>query len=189
MYLPRHYEETRLDVLHALVKAHPLGALVRMGASGLDAHVARANPLWREAGTQAMVLFQGPSAYITPGLYEEKSFSGKVVPTWNYAVVHAHGTLHAIDDRDWLLALLERLTRRHEHARATPWSIGDAPADYIEKMSKAVVGIEISIERLEGKWKASQNRSEPEQERMAAGLASEPGGKAFAQLMRERLGG
>lgn len=208
MYVPRHYEETRVDVMHALVKAHPLGALVRAGENGLDAdhipfeivapsaaapfgvlraHVARANPLWREAGNHVMVLFQGPSAYITPELYEEKAINGKVVPTWNYAVVHAHGSLRVIDERDWVLAMVERLTNRHEQARAHPWAVSDAPADYIEAMLKAVVGIEIPIERLEGKWKVSQNRSEQHQARMAAGLAVEPGGTALAQLMRERL--
>jgi transcriptional regulator len=208
MYAPRHYEETRVEVMHALVKAHPLGALVRLGANGLDAdhipfeiappsadapfgvlraHVARANPLWREAGNQVMVLFQGPSAYITPELYEEKAINGKVVPTWNYAVVHAHGPLRVIDERDWVRAMVERLTSRHEQARATSWAVSDAPADYIDAMLKAIVGIEIPIERLEGKWKVSQNRSEREQARMAAGLALEPGGAALAQLMRERL--
>jgi transcriptional regulator len=210
MYAHRHYEETRVEVMHALVKAHPLGALVRLGANGLDAdhipfeiapptedapfgvlrgHVARANPLWRDAGEQVMVLFQGPSAYITPELYEEKSVNGKVVPTWNYAVVHAHGPLRVIDERDWVRAMVERLTNRHEQARANPWAVSDAPADYIDAMLKAIVGIEIPLERLEGKWKVSQNRSEQHQARMAAGLAVEPGGAALAQLMRERLEG
>jgi transcriptional regulator len=151
--------------------------------------VARANPLWREAGNQVMVLFQGPSAYITPELYEEKSVNGKVVPTWNYAVVHAHGPLRVIDERDWVRAMVERLTNRHEQARANPWAVSDAPADYIDAMLKAIVGIEIPLERLEGKWKVSQNRSEQHQARMAAGLAVEPGGAALAQLMRERLEG
>jgi transcriptional regulator len=208
MYVPSHYKETRVEVMHALVKSHPLGALVRLGANGLDAdhipfeiappsagapfgvlraHVARANPLWREAGNQVMVLFQGPSAYITPELYEEKAVNGKVVPTWNYAVVHAHGPLRVIDECDWVRAMVERLTSRHEQARADPWAVSDAPPDYIDAMLKAIVGIEIPIDRLEGKWKVSQNRSEQHQARMAAGLAQEPGGAALAQLMRERL--
>jgi transcriptional regulator len=208
MYVPSHYKETRVEVMHALVKSHPLGALVRLGANGLDAdhipfeivppsagapfgvlraHVARANPLWREAGNQVMVLFQGPSAYITPELYEEKAVNGKVVPTWNYAVVHAHGPLRVIDERDWVRAMVERLTSRHEQARANPWAVSEAPPDYIDAMLKAIVGIEIPIDRLEGKWKVSQNRSEQHQARMAAGLAVEPGGAALAQLMRERL--
>jgi transcriptional regulator len=203
MYMPRHFEETRLEVLHALIASHPLGALVRHGSGGLDAdhipfeigaptadapfgtlraHVARANPLWREAGAQAMVLFQSPSAYIPPSLYEQKSVDGKVVPTWNYAVVHAYGTLRAVDEPDWLLALVERLTDRHEAARARPWKVADAPRQYIDAMLKGIVGIEIRIERIEGKWKTSQNRSEADQSRVAEGLAAER--QALAKLMQ-----
>jgi transcriptional regulator len=111
-----------------------------------------------------------------------------VVPTWNYAVVHAHGTLRAVDDAQWLQGLLERLTDRHEAGRANPWAVGDAPRDYIDAMIKAVVGIEIVIDRLEGKWKVSQNRSEADQVRVAAGLAAESAEPALAQLMRQRLG-
>jgi transcriptional regulator len=208
MYVPRHFEETRVDVMHALIKAHPFGALVRHGAGGLDAdhvpfeiaaptpgaplgtlraHVARANPLWRESGTAAMVLFQGPSAYITPEYYEQKALTGKVVPTWNYALVHAHGKLRAVDDPQWLLGLVQRLTDRHEAGRASPWSVSDAPPDYIDGLLKAIVGIEIVIERLEGKWKLGQNRSDTDQARMADGLAAEAGGAALARLMQERL--
>jgi transcriptional regulator len=175
MYNPRQFEQTRVDVMHALVAAHPLGALVRHGPHGLDAdhipfeiapptfdapfgvlraHVARANPLWREAGSEVMVLFQGPSAYVSPGLYERKAENGKVVPTWDYAVVHAHGRLRAIDDARWLQGLVERLTERHEAGRANAWAVGDAPRDYIDAMLRAVVGVEIAIDRLEGKWKA-----------------------------------
>lgn len=208
MYMPRSFEEKRTDVLHAMIDAHPLGALVRSGEHGLEAdhipfeiapaapdaplgvlraHVARANPVWREAGVQAMVLFQGPSAYIPPEFYEEKALTGKVVPTWDYAVVHAHGRLRAIDNPAWLLDLLGRLTDRHERARATPWSVKDAPASYIDKLLKAVVGIEIVIERLEGKWKMSQNHSVEDQRRVAAGLALEPQAATLAELMKQQL--
>jgi transcriptional regulator len=209
MYNPRQFEETRIDVMHALVASHPLGALARLGPDGLQAdhipfeiapptaaapfgilraHVARANPLWREAGCAAMVLFQGPSSYVSPDFYEQKAENGKVVPTWNYAVVHAHGTLRVVDDARWLQGLLERLTDRQEAGRANPWAVGDAPRDYIETMIKAVVGIEIVIDRLEGKWKVSQNRSEADQLRVAAGLEAAGAEPALAQLMRERLG-
>ncbi|MGZ5201004.1 MAG: FMN-binding negative transcriptional regulator [Telluria sp.] len=203
MYTPRHFEETRLDVLHALIASHPMGALVRHGAGGLDAdhipfeiagpaedapfgtlraHVARANPLWREAGAQVMVLFQSPTAYISPAFYEQKAVDGKVVPTWNYAVVHARGTLRAIDEPAWLLSLVERLTDRHEAVRAQPWKVADAPRDYIDKMLKAIVGIEIRIDRIEGKWKTSQNRSAADQSRIPAGLAAE--GHPLGELMQ-----
>jgi transcriptional regulator len=206
MYTPRHFEETRLEIMHALIAAHPLGALVRHHAGQLDAdhlpfeisgpaddaphgilraHVARANPLWREDGAQVMVLFQSPSAYISPAFYEQKAVDGKVVPTWNYAVVHAHGTLRTVDEPEWLLSLVERLTDRHESGRPQPWQVADAPRDYIDKMLKAIVGIEIRIERIEGKWKTSQNRGVAEQSRISAGLAAD--GQALGGLMQERL--
>lgn len=200
MYTPASFREERLDVLHGLIDAHPLGALVRNGADGLcadhlpfeiaaptldapfgilRAHVARANPLWRGAGgnDDCMVIFQGPHAYITPAWYAEKQRSGKEVPTFNYAVVHAHGPLRSIDDAPWLMDLLERLTTRHEAGQPMPWTIADAPAEYIEKLLKAIVGIEIPLTRITGKWKLGQNRSTQDQASMAHGLAldNQPG--------------
>ncbi|WP_338680635.1 FMN-binding negative transcriptional regulator [Janthinobacterium sp. TB1-E2] len=195
MYSPASFREERLDVLHGLIDAHPLGALVRHDADGLcadhlpfeitaptpdapfgtlRAHVARANPLWRAAGGngEALVIFQGPHAYITPAWYAEKQRSGKEVPTFNYAVVHAHGPLRAIDDAAWLLGLVERLTARHEADQAAPWRVSDAPASYIEKLLKAIVGIEIPLTRITGKWKLGQNRSMQDQATMARELAS-----------------
>ena len=187
MYSPRHFEETRIEVLHGLIAQHPLGTLVISGPGGLGAdhipfeigaatpdapfgvlraHVARANPLWQHAG-EAMVVFQGASAYVSPSLYEEKAVSGKVVPTWNYTVVHAHGTLRAIDDPAWLLGLLERLTTTHETGRPAPWSVHDAPRDFIDKLLQSIVGIEIPVARMEGKWKLSQNRSAADRWRIA----------------------
>ena len=141
MYNPHRFAETRLDVLHTLINQHPLGTLVTHGPDGLGAdhipfeigaatdaapfgvlraHVARANPLWRLSGTPVLAIFQGPSAYISASLFAEKAISGKVVPTWNYATVHASGTLRAIEDRAWLLALVNRLTDRYEAPRAAP---------------------------------------------------------------------
>lgn len=182
MYAVSSFDETRLSVLHGLIEAYPLGALV-IGGAGLSAdhipfeivadddapfgllraHVGRANPLWKRAGEEVMALFQGPSAYVSPSLYEEKAVSGKVVPTWNYAVVHAHGTLRAIDDAAWMFALLDRLSRQHEGKRAFPWSIQDAPAGFIDQLLGTLVGIEIPIARIQGKWKMSQNRSAADQ--------------------------
>lgn len=208
MYTPRRFDETRIEVMHALIDAHPLGALVRQGEDGLDAdhipfeisapapnapygvlraHVARANPLWREDGAKVMVLFRGPSAYVSPEFFEEKSRSGEVVPTWNYAVVHAHGTLRVHEDPEWLLPLLERLTTRRESGRAAPWKVSDAPRDYIERMLRAIVGVEIVIERLEGKWKLTQDESLSDQGRIAAGLMSDDGSGSLARLMQDRL--
>ncbi len=183
MYSVSSFDEERLPVLHGLIEAYPLGALVS-SAGGLSAdhipfeialdspdapfgllraHVGRANPLWRRDGEEVMALFQGPSAYVSPSLYEEKAVSGKVVPTWNYAVVHAHGTLRAIDDATWMLALLDRLSRQHEGKRAFPWAIQDAPAGFIDQLLGVLVGIEIPITRIQGKWKMSQNRSATDQ--------------------------
>lgn len=187
MYVPSHFNESRPEVMHALIAAHPLGTLVTHDVDGLGAdhipfevvpgetgapygvlraHVARANPLWKKKG-HVMVVFQGASAYVSPSLYEEKSVSGKVVPTWNYAVVHAHGPLRAIEDPVWLLALLERLSGKHEAARPLPWRIEDAPVEFIDKLLGAIVGIEIPVQRMQGKWKMSQNRSENDQRAIA----------------------
>ncbi|OYO31993.1 FMN-binding negative transcriptional regulator [Janthinobacterium sp. PC23-8] len=192
MYTPKRFREERLEVLHGLMAAHPLGALVRMTPDGLcadhlpfeiapatpgapfgtlRAHVARANPLWHAVGADTLVIFQGPHAYITPAWYAEKQHSGEVVPTFDYAVVHAHGKLRAIDDPAWLLACLNRLTDRHEAVQAQPWQVADAPPAYIDKLLNAIVGIELVITRMEGKWKTSQNRSAQDQARVASELS------------------
>ena len=205
MYAPAHFDEARLDVLHQLMAAHPLATLVSHDAGGLCAdhlpfeiaaptpdapfgtlrgHVARANPLWRKEA-EVLLVFQGEQAYISPSWYEEKALGGKVVPTFNYAVVHAHGALRAIHDPAWLLALLERLTARHEADRPAPWRVADAPPAYIRQMLAAIVGIEIPIARLQGKWKISQNRCAADQARVAAGLGAraDAPAQAMAALM------
>lgn len=193
MYVPAHFAEQRPEVLQQLMHEHPLGTLVTLQPDGLNAchipfeiapasaeaphgtlraHIARNNPLWRNASAaiDALVIFQGPHAYITPSWYAEKQASGKVVPTYNYATVHAYGPLRIVDDAAWLHALLERLTNRHEAARAQPWQLGDAPPDYIKKMLGAVIGIEIPLRRVTGSWKTSQNRSAADRATIAAGL-------------------
>jgi transcriptional regulator len=208
MYLPNHFEETRVEVLHQLIVAHPLGALVVVTAGGLDAnhvpfevdpepapfgtlraHIARANPLWRDTprDADALVIFQGPSTYISPAWYPTKRETGRVVPTWNYAVVHAHGPLRFIDDRVWLRLFVERLTNRHEAARREPWRVSDAPAEYIETQLGAIIGLEIPVRRLVGKWKTSQNRSAEDRAAVSDGLAHEgdQAGQAMARLVRE----
>src|SRR5471030_2633835 len=164
MYLPSHFAKPRTEVLHRLIREHPLAVLVTLDANGLNAnhipfeldpapapfgtlrgHVARANPAWREFSkdVEALLVFQGAQHYISPSWYPTKQETGKVVPTYNYIVVHAYGPLRVIDDRVWLRGLVERLTNRHETASAQPWKITDAPADYIEQMLGAIVGIEI----------------------------------------------
>jgi transcriptional regulator len=207
MYLPRHFEEIRVPVLHALIRAHPLGALVVAGPSGLTAdhvpfeidpepapygtllaHIARSNPLGQTHARdpEALVIFQGPDTYVSPSWYPSKREAGKVVPTWNYAVVHAHGPVRFIDDRAWLRRFVERLTDRHEAGRPEPWRITDAPADYIDKQLAAIVGLEIPLTRLIGKWKVSQNRSTPDRHGVADALAQHGGetAAAMASLVR-----
>jgi transcriptional regulator len=198
MYLPVHFEETRTPVLHDLLRAHPLATWVVQGADGLvvnhipfliDAdrgpfgtlvgHVARANPVWRQLAASVAV-FQGPQAYVSPNWYPSKHAHGKAVPTWNYAVVHAHGTPRAVDSRDALLDIVTRLTQAHEAGQAAPWAVSDAPADFIEQMLKAIVGIEMPIERLVGKWKVSQNRSEADRLGTEAGLRHQGEAQALA---------
>jgi len=194
LYIPKHYEEKDIAILHALIAAHPLGAWVTTGDAGLVAnhipflldatrgefgtlvgHVARANPVWRSLSgeNESLVIFQGPDAYVSPSWYPSKKEHGKVVPTWNYAVVHAFGTPQAIHDHAWLMALVERLTKKHESGRPAPWKVTDAPADYISKRLDVIVGIEIPIRRIEGKWKASQNQPLPDKMGIVAGLEAE----------------
>jgi transcriptional regulator len=191
MYQPAHFEEKRPEVLRELMRAHPLGTLVTMGADGLNAnhfpmvydpepapfgtlrcHAARANPVWREFSkeVEALVVFQGPSIYMSPSLYATKKETGKVVPTYNYVVVHAYGPLHAVDDAAWLRDFVSGLTDRHEAGRAQPWKITDAPEDYVQQMLRAIIGIEIPLTRLIGKWKVSQNRPAADHPGIVQGL-------------------
>jgi transcriptional regulator len=210
MYLPPHFEEQRPEELRRLMLAHPLGELITFGPRGLSAdhvpmefdpepqplgtlrcHVARANPLWREhqQEVEVLVVFQGPSAYVSPSWYPSKQETGKVVPTYNYAVVHAYGSLRVVDDPVWLRAQVDRLTQRHEAVLPKPWSIADAPEDYIQSMLRAIVGIEIEVTRLSGKWKISQNRSLADRAGVARGLGrTGDAGADMAQLVNASLG-
>ena len=197
MYLPPHFEQTDEAALAALMREHPLAAVVSVqdgvptadhvpleydaGSRTLRGHVARANPLWRSAaGVPVLALFSGPQSYITPSWYASKARTHKVVPTWNYTVVHAHGVLRAVEDAAWLHALVSRLTAQHESGRAAPWAVADAPADYVQQMLRAIVGIEIPVDKLLGKWKISQNRDEADRQGVADGLAGESPASAAA---------
>jgi transcriptional regulator len=203
MYLPAHFAESRPDVLRELVARHPLGLLITQRRDGgldanpvpfvldndadgaptiLRAHVARANPLWSNAreDAEALVVFQGAQGYVSPAWYPSKAEHGKVVPTWNYMMVQARGRLRAIDDKNWLRAFVGRLTDLHEAARPTPWAVDDAPADFIETMLGAIVGIEIELSALAGKWKVSQNRSAADRAGVVEGLRKEGGDAALA---------
>jgi transcriptional regulator len=201
MYLPRHFEENRTEVLHQLIVTHPLGALVSLSADGLNAnhipfqlvaeptplgtlrgHVARANPLWRDFDprVEALVIFQGPGAYVSPSWYPSKAQDGRVVPTWNYVAVPAYGRLRVVEEPEWLRAQLEALTEQHEAKRAEPWRVADAPAEFRERLLGAIVGIEIEITRLLGKRKLSQNRPAADRQGVIAGLGAEADAAAAA---------
>ena len=206
MYLPTHFSEARPAVLRGFVRDHPLGLLVTQSRAGgidansvpfildaagdapgvLRAHVARANPVWQTArdDVDALVVFQGPHGYVSPAWYPSKAEHGKVVPTWNYLMVQARGTLRAIDDRGWLRDFVARLTDRHEAGRAEAWAVSDAPADFVETMLGAIVGIEITLSSVVGKWKVSQNRSAADRAGVVDGLVRERGERALADEVR-----
>ncbi len=180
MYIASHFEEKRIDALHRLMQEHAFGVLVTLGTNGVEAnhlpfeldpnagefgtlraHVARKNPVWRtfSAAVDALVIFEGPSAYVSPSWYTAKKIAGKVVPTFNYMVAHAYGAMRVIDDPTWLREHVTRLSDKYEQGQSEPWKVSDAPDDYIQKMLAATVGIEIPVARIMGQWKLSQNRS------------------------------
>jgi len=206
MYNLPVFAETRVDVLHAFIRAHPLGTLITHGPQGpeathlpffLDApsgllrcHMARANPQWRQlqSGDRVLVTFLGANHYISPNWYPTKREHGKVVPTWNYVAVHAAGIARSFEDAPSLLRHLNELTDFQETRFKDRWSVADAPPEYIEGMTKAIVGIEISVDRLEGKWKVNQNRSTADQEGVMIGLEAldSHDSHEMANLMRDR---
>lgn len=208
MYSPPAFCEERIDVLRAAIRSHPLGTLITGGPSGLianvvpfsleagsdsdvlRAHLAKANGqiLDLRKQTPVLVIFQGPQAYVSPSWYPSKQEHGKVVPTWNYVLVQVSGTPTIIDDDAWLREHLTRLTAEHEQMRDQPWSIDDAPADFIAGQMKGIVGLEIPIERVEGKWKASQNQPVPNRHGVAEGLRGD-GHMGLAVEVADRAGG
>ncbi len=194
--------------MHELMREKQLATLVTMSSHGLNAnhipmhlaaepapfgtlrgHVARANPMWRDFQTdiEALAIFHGPDAYITPSWYATKQETGKVVPTWNYAVVHAHGTLRVIDDALWIREQLEALTDHNEAQFAKPWAVSDAPREFTEKLIEAVVGIEIVITSLSGKWKVSQNQPPRNQTSVFEGLSGTHDARTMATLVHARM--
>ncbi len=207
MYRPPAFREDRLETLHALIAAHPLATLVTAGADGLNAtlipftiasdrgekgtlraHLAKANDQVRalRESTEVLVIFQGPESYITPSWYASKAEHGKVVPTWNYVVVQAWGKPCTIDDAEWLRAQIDELTRKQEQTRNEPWSVTDAPEPFIASQVRGIIGLEIPIARIEGKWKVSQNRPEMDRKTVVEGLRAEGRSAAMADLVSER---
>ena len=211
MYRPRHFDEQDPEVIAGMLRRAPLGHLVVRTEAGLDAsplpliaraaevdgevlrlhgHVARANPIWRAAPADVLVIIPGPDAYISPSWYPTKAEHGKVVPTWNYDVVHAHGRFVAHDDVEWLDTLVRSLTTLHEARMTAPWSVDDAPAEDRAAMLKAIVGIEVIATRVEAKRKLSQNKSDDELRAVGAALAhdAQPRAAETAALMQSLLG-
>jgi transcriptional regulator len=190
MFVPDHFKLGGVTEQHALMRAYPFGALVTTSDAGyevthlptvlksegelglIECHVSRANPHWRTitAGARGLLIYTGPQAYITPGWYPSKAAHGKVVPTWNYAVVHAHGVPQIVDDRDWLVRHVSELTDQQEAGTAAPWATSDAPGNFVEVLARGIVGMRFTIDRLEGKSKMSQNRELPDREGVVAGL-------------------
>jgi transcriptional regulator len=212
MYLPPHFAQTNLAALQALMRTYGFATVVTMTADGLAAnhvpleydpepaphgtlrgHVARANPMWREtvADVEALAIFQGPQAYVSPSWYASKTEHGRVVPTYNYLVVHAYGPLQVVDDPAWLHGLVGRLTSRYEAERLDPWHVSDAPGEFISGQLRAIVGIEIPVTRLVGKWKVSQNRTPADRAGVVDALrrTGDAHTAALADAVEETLGG
>ena len=210
MYLPEHFNEQRAELLHELIREQPLGTLVTLAAEGLNAnhvpfefdaapaplgtlrcHVARANSIWRDFSpmVEALAIFQGPKTYISPSFYPSKKVTGEVVPTYNYVIVHGYGAMKVIHDREWLRGLVTRLTKRFEAGRAAPWQVTDAPSAFIDKQLGAIVGIEIALTKLIGKWKVSQNRPVDDRKGVIEGLTEggDADSAAIAHWVKEKL--
>lgn len=203
MYVPQAFRRDDPAVLAKFIRDYPFAALVS-GADGvpqvthlpllfdvgeqvLRGHLARGNTHWKtiSEGQPAVAIFLGPHAYVSPQWYPSKKVDGKTVPTWNYVAVHAHGTLSVVDDPAWLLANVTALTDQQEAPFAEPWKVTDAPEDYLRKMVTAIVGVELKITQLIGKWKLSQNRTDSDRDGARAGLAARGGtSEDVAKLMQ-----
>ena len=205
MYQPDHFRVADLPKMHALMRARPLATLVSAGSLGLyathlptvlkddgpygiiECHLARANPHWKDLaeGTEALMIFQGPEGYITPNWYPSKADHGKVVPTWNYAVVHAYGRPEVMEDKNWLHRHVTELTAQQETNEVKPWALSDAPDSYVAAMLRGIVGFRFGIARLEGKWKMSQNRQPQDRAGVVTGLAgrSEGDDREIAEIV------
>jgi transcriptional regulator len=205
MYIPKHFDEPRVEIMHELIRERPLATLVTLDSQGLVAnhiplhlstepaplgtlrgHIARSNKI--QADIEALAIFHGPDTYITPSWYATKKEHGKVVPTWNYVVVHAYGTLQLIDDASWVRAQLEILTHHNEKGFPEPWAVSDAPREYTDKLIEMVIGVEIVITKLSGKWKVSQNQPHQNQSSLIEGLVRSglPDSSKIADLVKQR---
>ncbi|MBS2002327.1 MAG: FMN-binding negative transcriptional regulator [Cyanobacteria bacterium SZAS LIN-5] len=204
MYVPPTFKEDRIEVLHGLIRSNPFGLLISNGEDGpsatavpfhliqdgsqfgvLQAHIARANPHWQNIdGQTVLIIFQGANEYISPNWYPSKQMHGMVVPTWNYVMVQARGAVKVIEDSTWLKRQITALTDQQEHARSQPWKVSDAPESYIDAELKHIIGLEIVVKQLEGKWKVSQNRNAQDRKGTAENLLAE-GKSEMSTLVRK----
>jgi transcriptional regulator len=196
MYVPDHFREDRPEVLQDAVRRIGFATLVTQGLEAnhlpmllqdgvLRGHIARANPVWKAGAGEALAIFLGPHAYVSPSWYPSKAETGKAVPTWNYITVHARGAINWIQDGDWLRAHVTALSATHEAGRENPWAIGDAPANYVDGLLRAIVGFELTVAKLEGKWKLSQNRDAADRAGVREGL-SQDGPETLSRVMDEK---
>ncbi|KOO04475.1 FMN-binding negative transcriptional regulator [Vibrio nereis] len=208
MYIPRKFRQENIEQLVALMQQYPFATLVTHSNEGIDAthlpvmfkqvgerfvlkaHIAKANSLWKEvlSGSEVLVIFNGPNCYISPNHYPTKAEHGKAVPTWNYAVAHVKGTISFIHDPDWIHTAIEELTAEHESQSMKPWSMSDAPDEFIQKLLLAVVGVEIEISSITGQWKLSQNQPDVNKQGVIEGLSSlgDPASQSVASMVREQ---
>jgi transcriptional regulator len=200
MYVPNHFREDQPEVLHDAMRRIGFATLVTQGLEAnhlpmllentgdgavLRGHVARANPVWKQGPGEALAIFLGPHAYVSPNWYPSKAETGKAVPTWNYITVHTRGTINWVQDADWLRSHVGALSATHEAGRENPWAISDAPASYLDGLLRAIVGFELAITKLEGKWKLSQNRDAADQAGVRDGLLRD-GHEDLSRLMNDR---
>lgn len=206
MHIPKQFQQNDMAQLEGLIRDYPFATLITCSSSGIDAnhlpvlftevrgkkvlqsHIAKANPLWNKVddNSEVLVIFNGPNCYISPNHYPTKKETGRAVPTWNYVVVHVNGVMSYRRDKDWLMSMMDRLTQQHESGQDTPWSMNDAPQNYIHKMLSAIVGVEIEITSMSAQWKLSQNQPEKNKLGVIAGLSSEREGqyRKIAQLVK-----
>ncbi len=206
MYIPKHFEQTSPDELRSIIRDYPFATLITISDSGLEAnhipfflnqvngkdvlqgHLSKGNPLWKNLKNESevLVVFQGPHSYVSPSNYPTKQETGKVVPTWNYIAVHVKGTMKCIHDLSWCMEMINNLTKQHERKQNVPWAVSDAPEEFTKNMVSGIVGIEIDISAMSGKWKVSQNQPERNQLGVVAGLSIIPdtGSQKMADIMK-----
>ncbi len=209
MHIPKIFRQENVEELISVIEEYSFATLLTYSGGGMDAthlpvvlesvdeklilkaHIAKANPLWKKVreGSDVLVIFNGPNCYVSPSHYPTKKQHGRAVPTWNYVVVHVRGTMSFVTDPDWIYDVIDVLTAKHEASSSSPWSMSDAPREYIQRMLPAIVGVEIEVKTLEGQWKLSQNQPNANQQGVIEGLSSidDPASQSVASMVRESI--